>query len=314
MMRLSLSGRIIELQYRSCELGVPDFLRLARESGYDAVELRATQLPADTTLAEAERIHRLAGGLGLSISCCIPAGVTADAAGLERLEQFVDLALALDCDCLKVWIGDATWLRQACDRIAPHGLSLVAQTHTGGPFETIASCLETLALIGRANFGLQYDPANLFEAEQEYGEEGVKQLGPYLRQLSVQSVRLAGPEAGEPRFGASRVPASRRDVGGSEAAEKGAERQRSRGGGRERCVSSPRGDPGPGPGDGWEHAGRRYRRCQLDEPGALDYHSVFRGLRAIGFDGYVTVNEPKPMLMETPVFAKRMHDVLRAML
>jgi sugar phosphate isomerase/epimerase len=262
MMRLSLSGRIIELQYRSCELGVPDFLRLARESGYDAVELRATQLPADTTLAEAERIHRLAGGLGLSISCCIPAGVTADAAGLERLEQFVDLALALDCDCLKVWIGDATWLRQACDRIAPHGLSLVAQTHTGGPFETIASCLETLARIGRANFGLQYDPANLFEAEQEYGEEGVKQLGPYLRQLSVQSVRLAGP----------------------------------------------------GETDGWEHAGRRYRRCQLDEPGALDYHSVFRGLRAIGFDGYVTVNEPKPMLMETPVFEKRMHDVLRPML
>jgi predicted ATPase/class 3 adenylate cyclase len=40
------------------------------------------------------------------------------------------------------------------------------------------------------------------------------------------AVRAALDEAGEPRFGASRAPASRRDLGGSEAAEKGAERQR----------------------------------------------------------------------------------------
>jgi sugar phosphate isomerase/epimerase len=62
----------------------------------------------------------------------------------------------------------------------------------------------------------------------------------------------------------------------------------------------------------WEHAGRYYRRCLLDEPGALDYASVFRGLRAIGFEGCVTVNEPKPALMAMPAFVKRMQDELRA--
>jgi sugar phosphate isomerase/epimerase len=261
VIRLSLSGRIIEVQYRSCELSVPEFLRFAQECGYDAVELRATQLPAGTTRAGAERFRRLADELGLRISCCMPPEVTADAAGLEWLEQFVGLAQTLDCDCLKVWIGDVDWLRQACDRIAPYGLTLMAQIHTGGPFETIASCLKTLARIGRANFGLQYDPVNLFEAQQEYGEDAVKRLGPHLRQLSVQSVRLAGPE-----------------------------------------------EPGA-----WEHAGRRYRRCRLDEPGALDYAAVFRGLRAIGFDGTVTVNEPKPTSMGTEALAKRMRDELRAM-
>ena len=72
MKRLSLSGRIIEIEYRFCELSVPEFLRLARECGYDAVELRATQLPAETTRAEVERLRRLADELGLGVSCCSP--------------------------------------------------------------------------------------------------------------------------------------------------------------------------------------------------------------------------------------------------
>jgi sugar phosphate isomerase/epimerase len=261
MMRLSLSGRIIEVRYQYCELSVPEFLHLARECGYDAVELRATQLPAGTTAAEAARFRSLADELGLSISCCTPPGVTADEAGLERLEQFAELARTLECGTLKVWIGDMDWLRQACDRVGPHALTLLAQTHTGGPFETIGSCLGMLARIGRANFGLHYDPANLFEAEEEYGEAAVRRLGPCIRQLSVQSIRLA--RADEPNV--------------------------------------------------WEHAGRFYRRCLLGEPGALDYGSVFRGLQAIGFEGTITVNEPKPAVMETRAWARRMGDELRAL-
>lgn len=258
---LSLSGRVIEIEYRFCELSVPEFLRLARECGFDAVELRATQLPAGTPLAEAERLRQVADELSLSVSCCSPPGVTADGAGLQRLEQFAGLARALGCEHIKIWVGDVDWLQQACDRLEPHGLTLLAQTHTGGPFETITSCLETLARIGRENFGLQYDPANLFEARQEYGEAAVQRLGPHLRQLSVQSVRLARPD--EP--------------------------------------------------DVWEHAGRCYRRCLLDDPGALDYAAVFGGLRSIGFDGCVLVNEPKPALMATPAFVKRLHNDVRAM-
>jgi len=115
---------------------------------------------------------------------------------------------------------------------------------------------------------LQYDPANLFEAQVgrhplvAYGEEAVKRLGSHIKQLSVQSVRPARPD--EP--------------------------------------------------DGWEHEGRHYCRCLLGEPGGLDYASVFRGLRAIGFDGTVTVNEPKPTIMETEAFARRMGEDLRRLL
>src|SRR5438067_2320802 len=105
MTRLSLSGRIIEIEYRSCELSVPEFLLLARESGFDAVELRATQLPPGTTRAEAEKLRRAADDLGLGVSCCSPPRITAEAAGLLRLEEFAGLARILGCDFLKVWIG-----------------------------------------------------------------------------------------------------------------------------------------------------------------------------------------------------------------
>jgi sugar phosphate isomerase/epimerase len=172
-------------------MNVPEFLRFARACGYDAVELRATQI---TTLAEAAESRRMADELGLSISCCTPPGVTADEAGLRRLEQFVGLAKALGCETLKVWVRDVDWMRQACDIMKPHGVTLAAQIHTGGPFETIDSCLETLAQLGRENFGLLYDPANLFEAQQDYGEEAVKRLGSHILQLSVQSIRPARPD------------------------------------------------------------------------------------------------------------------------
>src|SRR5260370_10815642 len=104
-------------------MGVLEFLRLARESGFNAVELRATQLPAETTRAEAERLRRVADELGLSVSCCSPPGVTADAAGLQRLEEVAGLARALGCDYLKVWVGDGGWLRQAGDPLPPHRVS-----------------------------------------------------------------------------------------------------------------------------------------------------------------------------------------------
>jgi len=259
MARLSLSGRLIEMQYRTCEMSVPEFLRFAHKCGYDAVELRATQIPAEITLAEVTQFRQMADELGLGISCCTSPRVTANKAGLERLKEFIGLAQALRCATLKVWIGEVDWMRQACDLLRPQELTLAVQVHTGGPFETLDSCLATLAQLDRKNFGLIYDPANLFEAQQDYGEATVKRLGPHIHQLSVQSVRPARPD--EP--------------------------------------------------DVWEHEGRYYRRCLLGDSEGLDYASVFRGLRAIGFDGYVTVNEPKPTLMEREAFAKRTCNELR---
>ncbi len=262
-MKLSLSGRLIEVKYRYCEMDVPDFMRFAKECGYDAVELRATQITADTTQEEVRTFRRVADELGLEVSAVFaPGGVSTDDAGLRQLEKFTGIVQILGCDTLKTWIGDVDWTQRVCELLLPRGMTLISQTHTGGPLETVDLCRNTMRRVDRENFGLQYDPCNFFEVEEEYGEEAVKRLGGSIRQLSVQNSTLARPE-----------------------------------------------DP-----DVWEHEGRHYKRCLLGDPAGLDYASVFRGLRAIGFDGYVTVNEPKPALMETQAFAKHVDDQLRQFL
>ncbi|MCC6443224.1 MAG: sugar phosphate isomerase/epimerase [Armatimonadetes bacterium] len=255
-MRLSLSGRIIEVEYRSTEMTVPDFLRMAARNGYEAVELRATQLPEGTTPDEASRFLQEAGALGLAVSCCAPPGLTGDGAGLARLAKFAPLARILKCNTLKIWVNDIAWIQAACDLAQPLGLSLIAQTHTDGPFETVETALASLRRIARPNFGLQYDAANFYEKEEPYGELAVKALGGYIRQLSVQNLRLARP----------------------------------------------------GEADSWEYAGRRYVRALPGEAEGIDFPSVFRGLKAIGFDGFATLNEPRPARVETEEFIRKVRD------
>lgn len=251
MIKLSVSGRLVEVGYRYCEMDVPEFLTFAHDCGYDAVELRATQLKEDLTVEEAEEFRRLADELGMGFSCCIPPGVRDDEGGLQGIERFVPIARVLGCDVLKVWVGEAGWLRDACDLVRPHGLRIVVQTHAGGPFESVDSCLGMIAGIGRDNFGLQYDPANLFIAGRGYGEEAVKRLGGHILQLSVQNVRPAKPD-----------------------------------------------EPGA-----MEEEGFYYARCPLWDPRGLDFSSVLRGLRAVGFEGYITLNEPKPISVPVREFA-----------
>ena len=195
MLDFSLSGRLIEIRYKYCEMSVPDFMRFARKLGYKAVELRSTQITADTTEVEVEELRGTADDMELGISgVFMPGNLPADDSGLQRLEMFAGIVQKLGCDTLKTWVKDVDWIQRICDMLRERGMKLITQTHTGGPFETTALCLDTIKQIDRPNFGLQYDPANFFEAEEDYGEETVVKLGEHIRQLSVQNCRLAGRE------------------------------------------------------------------------------------------------------------------------
>ncbi len=197
MADFSLSGRLIEIRYKYCEMSVPDFMRFARKCGYKAVEFRSTQITAETTEEEAEELRRTADEIQLGISAVfMPGSLPADDSGLRRLEMFAGIVRKLGCDTLKTWAKDVDWIQRICDMLRERGMKLITQTHTGGPFETAALCLDTIKEIDRPNFGLQYDPANFFEAEEDYGEETVVKLGEHIHQLSVQNCRLAGTEEG----------------------------------------------------------------------------------------------------------------------
>ncbi len=265
MLKLGLSGRLIEIQYRRCEMGVPDFIRFAGENGYKAVELRSTQITMNLTEKELKGIRKTADELGLEFSSVfIPKNIPADNSGLRTLEEFAYKVQMLGCVTLKSWDKDSDWIRRECDILKSLGMELIIQTHTGGPLENTALCLDTLKRINRENFGLQYDPANFFEANEDYREDTVKKLGKHIKQLSVQNCRSARPE------------------------DKG--------------------------NDVWEHEGRRFKRVLPGDPTGLDYVSVFRGLKAVGFNGYVIVNESMFTQMEAGVFARRAVDELQKLI
>jgi len=262
-MKISLSGRIIEVEYRYCQLSVSEFMRLAADIGYDAVELRATQVTYKTSLDEILRYREVADDLGLEFSCINMIGIKDSKLGLRIFKRYVDLAQALRCEYLKAWNIDIDLLRRLCDYAEGFGLKLVAQIHTGGPLETVESTLRVLNEIGRENFGVIFDAANLFVARQDYGVRAIKRLGRHIFQVSVQSIKEA-----------------------KDKTAKGV----------------------------MEERGFYYKRCLIGDEGGIDFYKVFLGLKAIGFDGYVTVIEPISDVMDSKELARYTYEKVKGLL
>ncbi len=197
-MKFSLSGRIIEIDYKYCQMDIGQFGELAKQSGYDAVELRRTQINAETTPEEISQIRVDLNKSGIGVSR-IPAGAVKDNESLKALGKFADMAKELGCPYLAVGFEKIPWIQKASDYLKERGLGIVVQVHTGGPFETPEVAMATLKKIDRDNFGLMYDPANLQLKRIDY-VRGVEQLKDHLFVVSVQSLALVDAdddEAGE---------------------------------------------------------------------------------------------------------------------
>ncbi len=192
-MKFSLSGRIIEVDYKYCQMDVGQFGELAKQAGYDAVELRRTQINAETTPDEVRQMAEALAGSGIGVSR-IPAGSVKDAESLKALGKFADMAKELGCPYLAVGYEEIPWIQKAADFLKERGLAIVIQVHTGGPFETPELALKTLKEINRDNFGLMYDPANVHEKDIDYIQP-IEQLADHLFILSVQDIARAESEA-----------------------------------------------------------------------------------------------------------------------
>jgi sugar phosphate isomerase/epimerase len=191
-MKFSLSGRIIEVDYKYCQLSIEEFGEMAGRIGYDAVELRRTQISAATTPDQVKQMRAALDKRGVGVSC-LPAGGVKDNESLKELSRLADMAGQLGCRYLSVGFGSTAWARKAADCLEERGLSIAVQTHTGGPFETPAKALKTLKEINRDNFGLTYDPANLFIQRADY-VKAVEQLKDHLFMVSVQCLAPAAED------------------------------------------------------------------------------------------------------------------------
>ncbi len=198
-MKLSLSGRILQ---GAPEMTTPDFIRLAGDTGFDLVELRANQVPLESTDAELIELRRVlvASGVGVSMIVVGEAGQAASWAGVAR---------ALGANCLRV-SGTVQTLATAADAL-PADLRLVFQMHSGSPFENVAQAADSLARIPSGRFGVMPEPANLLFAGETWGDDLFAPLKGRIYGCNAQSIAL-DPESDTkvPMNDGRQVPYSRR--------------------------------------------------------------------------------------------------------
>jgi sugar phosphate isomerase/epimerase len=193
----ALSTRMAEVPGRKDQplLPLEEFARLAKDLGYQALSMRASQLSIDTPLDRVRRAKAALDALGLRVS--MVTGTVSLAANdaqatepLRRITPHLDLAAALGCDLVRVMMQseeDIAWAQRAADEAAERSIRLAHQTHVATICETVDAALDVVRRVGRRNFGLTYEPSNLLVCGSDYGPAALRRLAPHVLNVYVQN-------------------------------------------------------------------------------------------------------------------------------
>ena len=199
-MQLSLSARVGEnfSNKREAALSLEDLITIAKNSGYHALCMRASQIgihsPPDEVIAKAKAIRE--SGLRVSMvtgDFSIPENTDEGPMALRNITPYLDLAAALSSDIVRVALRkeeDIAWAQRSADEARERGIRLAHQCHNRSLFEKIDETLRVLARIGRSNFGLTYEPANLEVCGQNYGTDTIRRLASHIVNVYLQNQRL----------------------------------------------------------------------------------------------------------------------------
>ncbi|MSS73129.1 MAG: sugar phosphate isomerase/epimerase [Candidatus Latescibacteria bacterium] len=272
-MELSLSVRVVESfsDKTRATMGFEELVRLAQEIGYSAVCMRASQAGAHTPPERLREMRGTLDGLGLAASMvtgdfAIPQNNERGPEALRNITPHLDVAEAFGATLIRICMKqaeDIAFAQQAADEARERGIRLAHQCHTASLFETVEGALETLRRVGRPNFGLIYEPANLDLCGQDYGPETLRQFAPYLFNVYVQN--------------------HRRHAGGQAAVQT------------------------------WVGGEVRFDQIRLQDEGGIDFPRAFEGLRAVGYDGYVTVHQAFAGLLGAEAAARQSYAYLRSL-
>ncbi|MBM3277245.1 MAG: TIM barrel protein [Candidatus Handelsmanbacteria bacterium] len=199
-MKLALSVRVAEKFQAKREAALPldELAALAAGAGFRALCMRASQLGTHTPAAQIARGRVLLDTQGLAVSMItgdfpIPENSAEAPQALRRITPHLDLAQALGADLIRVGLHteeDIPWAQRAADQAAERNIRLAHQCHTRSLFERVDESLQVLGRIGRKNFGLIYEPANLELCGQDYGPATIARFAPYLFNVYLQNQRL----------------------------------------------------------------------------------------------------------------------------
>lgn len=199
-MRLSLSARIAERFYakREASITLVELCDIACSNGYQALCMRASLVGIHTPVEEVRQAARLVAARGLAVSMvtgdfAIPENSPEGPAALRHIRPYLDLADALGCDLLRIALrddADIRWAQRAADEARERGIRLAHQCHNKSLFEQISPSLAVLQRIGRTNFGITFEPANLELCGEPYGRDTIARLAPYLFNVYLQNQRV----------------------------------------------------------------------------------------------------------------------------
>ena len=207
-MKLSLSSRIAESSNRKdhADMAIEALAPAAKAAGFAGLSMRASQVSVETPPERVNEVARLIGAQGLAVSMVMGnialAANTPDARDvLRHIGPHLDLAERLGCRLVRVMLehtDDIAAAQRAADEAAERGMSLAQQTHWGSVCETADQALDVVARVGRRNFGITFEPANLLACGEPDMNAAVQRLAPHIFNLYYQNVRLDA--AGSHRF------------------------------------------------------------------------------------------------------------------
>jgi sugar phosphate isomerase/epimerase len=239
-MKLSLSGRLFESK-GGYTLNLDEFLKFAKEAGYEGVEIRYPQLPMESSTEQLHRVKLLLRDLGLTWVFGTVEGITDDKL-FERSLRTLDNNLSCGCLFTRFTVFKPEHIPAAqrfADEAAKRGAKLIMQVHNNTLPDNVPHALDTLREIDRPNVGLAYEPNHLVFAGDTRYAEAVHTLAAHISAVSIQNFKLAAPNTPKE----------------------------------------------------WTFVinNKTWMRALPGDPAAIFFPAVFEALKAIRFDGFVTV-------------------------
>jgi sugar phosphate isomerase/epimerase len=182
-MKLSLSARILQ---GAPPMSTVEFVNLARDTGFDMVELRANQVAPDSSDADLAELRQSLETAGIGVSMIVIGGN--NPLQPASLASWVAVARALGAVNLRA-SGTVEELQRGAQSL-PSDMRLVCQMHSGSAFENISLAAESLARIPCDRFGLMPEPANLLFAGERWSQELFAPLGNRIFGCNAQSIAL----------------------------------------------------------------------------------------------------------------------------
>lgn len=189
-MKLSLSAFLFEEDQKQT-ISFEKFCNIAQSSGYDAVELRQSQVSPATSKNERQKILKTCSGYNLEISCLTARGMPEEQTARNVFfMSYLELCNDLNCKLLKI-NAEADWLSQASCTAASFGVCLATNNHINTELETVKGTKRRLEDVNNSNYGLLYDPMHLYINGENY-LKGIDLFKNSIKNVLLHSVRPHG--------------------------------------------------------------------------------------------------------------------------